>query len=220
MATQFRSVDLKADFARRNEPSGLDLLRSRVFRRGEDGIPTRRAAGHLPRERDCSAWRMAKPRISRRKCHRHPRRRWPGSRLLKRLPPSRVAAGRRHGRLRQGPDLPLPRLELRPRRAAGRRSPPQRISGSSNRGSRPQASRARAVARLPVRDAGARRALGRRKDGALFGRGRALSFRGLAGDRAGHHPTAAAQLEDDRRQLFRPSPHPDRASGADAAVRP
>ena len=50
--------------------------------------------------------------------------------VCQRLPPSRVAAGRRQRRLRQGADLPLSRVELCPRRAAGRGAAPQRISGA------------------------------------------------------------------------------------------
>ena len=74
-------------------------------------------------------WRSA--RISRRKRHRHSRRRRRGARLLQRLPPSRLAAGRRRGRLREGADLPLSCVELCARRAAGRRSASQRISGAA-----------------------------------------------------------------------------------------
>ena len=86
--------------------------------------------------------------------------------------------------------------------------------GLRDRGARPVPGRAREVARLPVRDAGAGRAVGRRDDGALRGRGRALPLRGSARDRPGDASPAAAQLEDDRRQLFRPSAHPGRPSRA------
>ena len=77
-----------------------------------------------------AAGRMAQPRLSRRERDRHSRRRRRGAGVRQRLPPSRLAAGRRHRRLRQGPDLPLSRVELCPRRAAGRRAAPRRISGA------------------------------------------------------------------------------------------
>ena len=48
----------------------------------------------------------------------------------------------------------------------------------------PAPGRAGELARVPVRDAGAGRAVGRRNDGAIRGRGRALPLRGSAGHRA------------------------------------
>ena len=49
------------------------------------------------RERDRRARRMAHARLSGRERDRHPRRRRRGAGLRQRLPPSRLAAGRRHG---------------------------------------------------------------------------------------------------------------------------
>ena len=71
------------------------------------------------------AGRLAHSRISRRKRDRHPRRRRDDRRLRERLPTPRFAAGRRQRRLREGPDLSLPRVELRPGRQPGRRSASQ-----------------------------------------------------------------------------------------------
>ena len=67
------------------------------------------------------------------------RRRRPRAQLPQRLPPSRVAPGGRHERqLRQAHHLPVPRLDLRDRRAPGGRADALELPGPGHRPLRPR----------------------------------------------------------------------------------
>ena len=164
--------------------------------------------------------RLAHDRISRRKRDRDPRRRWGGAGLLQRLSPSRIAAGRRQRRLRQGADLPLSCVELCAGRAPGRRAAPARISGprTEDHGLFPVALenwRGFLFVTLEPGAPSVAEMMAPYEDEVAPYRFEELQAIG----RVTLAP-AAAQLEDHRRQLFGPSAHPRRSPRADAPVRP
>ena len=138
--------------------------------------------------------------------------------LPQRLPPPRLAPPERLGAVRQGDPLPLPRLDLPPRRPADRRA-----RGTLDR--RPRQERARAVPgarrdalRARLREPRHPCAAAGRAGGGTSGAPRSLQHRGAEAERrVAQH--AAGELEDRPRQLQRGLPRADRPPRADAAAR-
>ena len=150
---------------------------------------------------------------------RDPRRRWRAARLPQRLPPPRLAPAERLRRLRQGDPLPLPRLDLPPRRRADRRARGSLDPRPGQVRARPVPGPHRGDVRPRVREP--RRRMPSRSPSRWPGCPSASSATSIEelrpeADLAGH---AAGQLEDRGRELQRGLPHPDRASGADADAR-
>ena len=168
------------------EPARLALPRPRIFR-GRDGAGDPPVlAGRLPRERHRRARATGtRSTISARACIVIRGDDGAVARLLQRLPPPRLALVDGARRLREAADLPLSRLDLR---LDGR------LIGVPHKADYPGLDTAELglvpveleqLARLPVRPARGRRPVGRRDDGALRGRDRALPLRGAARRSAG-----------------------------------
>ncbi len=155
------------------------------------------------------------------------------ARRLRRLPqrvppPGRPAVHRRVRRGTAQPPVPLPRLDVRPGRAAGGRAQPPADAGRGPLRTRAAAGPAARVAGLCVGVPG-RRAAVVRGDGDRHGRrtaGRHGGDRavrdGRAGPRAAHHLRRTRQLEADRRELHGVLPlrhHPPRTDRCATGVR-
>ncbi len=194
----------------------MDLCRSGIFRCGGRARYPAILAGGLPCQRRAGDGRFPHARLCRRKRGRGARPRRRAQRLHQCLPPSRRAPARRAFGMRQEAGLPLSCLDLRSRWPPDRRTDARNLRHRRFR-TWPRGAGTGGLARLRLRAAGGQRAIGGRDDGAVRGRGRALSLRGYARLRPGDAAPAHRKLEERRRQLFGRPAHRGRPSRPQAA---
>src|SRR5438874_2570340 len=205
----------------RGQSTRLDLPGCGILRaRAAGDLPQQLAAG-VPPERRAAPGGLPYLRVLRRIGAGAARRGRRGAGISQCLPAPRRAPARRAARPLRGPHhLPVPRLDLCPRRTPGRCAAARQLPRARSGAARARAARARAVHGLRLRALRARVAERARDGGAVRARARALPPGGAGAARAGHAAPAGGELEERRGQLFRRPAHQRGSPGDDSPVRP
>src|SRR6266853_1835930 len=205
---------------RRREFTRLDLPGCGILRaRAAGDLPQQLAAG-VPPERRAAPGGLPHLRVLRRIGAGAARRGRRGAGISQCLPAPRGAPARRAAWVLRPPHhLPVPRLDLCPRRTPGRCAAARQFWRAGPGAAWARAARARAVHGLRFRALRAGAAERARDGGAVRARARPLPHGGAGAARARHPAPAGGELEERRGQLFRRPAHQCRAPGADAPVR-